>query len=113
MPVIDLPPKVLKGLSFSVPELILVRSWSEANGLHMVVRLDHGSETEDYEEVLALHVGDSAVCRWILWRNAKLVFVQPLIGRARKYGSVAEAFEALVAEQDVALTDIKPACWPG
>ena len=112
MPVVRLPSRALKGVSFSVPELILIASWSEANGLRMVVRLDHGSETEDYEEVLALHLGDSPLCRWIMWRGAQMVFVQPLIGRRQRYGSVAEAFEALTARQHIVVTDIKPARWP-
>jgi hypothetical protein len=112
MPVVQLPSKVLKGLSFRVPELTLIKSWSEANGLRMVVRLDHGSEAEDYEEVLAFHVGDSSLCQWIMWRNEKAVFIQPLIGRPQRYGSVAEAFEAIAAKQQVILTDIKPTRWP-
>jgi hypothetical protein len=112
MPVIGLPRKASKGLSFSVPELILIRSWSDANGLRMVVRLDHGSESEDYEEVLALHLGDSPQCHCIMWRGAKTVFVQPMAGHMRRFGSVAEAFEALTATQHVVVTDIAPACWP-
>ncbi len=112
MDVIQLPPKTLKGLSFSVAELTLIRSWSDANGLHMVVRLDHGSDVEDYEEVLAFHLGDSPLCRWIMWRNARAVFIQPLIGRKQRYGSAAEAFEAMASKRPVILTDIKPMCWP-
>jgi hypothetical protein len=112
MNVIQLPSKTLKGLSFSVAELILIKSWSEANGLCMVVRLDHGSDVEDYEEVLAFHLGDSPLCRWIMWRGARTVFIQPLIGRTQSYGSAAEAFEAMAPKRPVALTDIKPAGWP-
>jgi hypothetical protein len=59
MRVTQLPFKALKGLSFSVAELVLIGSWSEANGFRMVVRLDHGSDAEDYEEVLALHLAGS------------------------------------------------------
>jgi hypothetical protein len=111
MPVVQLP-STPKGLSFKVSELILARNWSAANNLRMVVRLDHGSDAEDYEEVLAVHVGDSTLCRWIMWRDVEVVFVQPLIGRTERYGSVAEAFEALAAKQQIVLTDIKPGRWP-
>ena len=111
MPVVRSQPRGLEGVSFSVPELILIGSWSVANGMRMVVRLDHGSETEDYEEVLALHLGDSPLCRWIMWRGAQTVFVQPLIGRRQQYASVAEAFEALTARHHIVVTDIKPARW--
>jgi hypothetical protein len=112
MDVIQFPAKTLKGLSFSVAELTLIRSWSEANRHHMVVRLDHGSDVEDYEEVLAFHLGDSPLCRWIMWRNARTVFIQPLIGRTQYYSSVAEAFEAMASKRPVGLTDIKPVAWP-
>lgn len=112
MPAIQLPAKVLKGLSFSVAELVLIGSWSEAIGFRMVIRLDHGSDVEEYEEVLALHIGDSPLCRWIMWRDARAVIIQPLIGRARRYQSAAEAFEAVVAKQPVVLTDIEPVSWP-
>ena len=112
MSVIQLPAKASKGQSFAVPELILIRSWSEAHGLRMVVRLDHGSEAEDYEEVLAFHRGESPLCCWIMWRNSRTVFVQPLIGRIQRYGSVAEAFEAMAAKRRVVVSDIEATRWP-
>jgi hypothetical protein len=105
-------PLTPKGLSFRVAELILVRNWSAENNFRMVVRLDHGSDAEIYEEVLAFHVGNSRLCRWIMWRDATAVFIQPLIGRIERYGSVAEAFESLAAKQQVVLTDIKAGRWP-
>jgi hypothetical protein len=112
MQVIQLPRKSLKGLSFSVPELILIASWSEANELRMVVRLDHGSDAEDYEEVLAFHLGESPLCRWIMWRSARSVFIQPLIGRTQCYASVAEAFESMTTKRREVLTNINPVGWP-
>jgi hypothetical protein len=112
MPITPLPVKTLKGLSFSVAELVLIKNWSMANGIRMVVRLDHGSDAEDYEEVLAFHLEDSRLCRCIMWRDATAVFVQPLIGRPERYGSAAEAFEALAAKHRVVLTDISPMRWP-
>ena len=111
MPVVHLP-ATPKGLAFKVAELILIQSWSAANNLRMVVRLDHGLDGESYEEVMAFHVGDSKLCRWIMWRDALSVFVQPLIGRIERYLSVAEAFESMAAKQQVVLTDIKPLRWP-
>jgi hypothetical protein len=112
MPVVQSPSNASKGQSFAVPELILIRSWSEANGLRMVVRLDHGSDAEDYEEVLAFHRGDSPLCCWIMWRNSRAVFVQPLIGRIQQYGSVAEAFETMTAKRRVVVSDIEATGWP-
>jgi hypothetical protein len=112
MPVIRLASKTLRGLSFALAELTLVRSWSEASSLRMVIRLDHGSDAEEFEEVLAFHLGDSSLCQCIMWRDATAVYVQPLIGRVRRYESVAEAFEALTTKQPVVLSDIKATEWP-
>jgi hypothetical protein len=108
MAVVRRSSKLPKGRSFTVSELILIANWSAANGLRMAVRLDHGSDTEEYEEVVAFHLGDSRPCRWIMWRSDRAVFVQPLIGRRQRYGSVAAAFEAMVARRRVVLTDIEP-----
>jgi hypothetical protein len=112
MPVIRLPARALTGLSFGVNELILIKNWSSASSLRMVIRLDHGTDVEEYEEVIAFHVGKSQVCRWIMWRNKDVVFVQPLIGRTKRYTSVAQAFEAMLPKQRDLLTDIDPVGWP-
>ena len=111
MSAVGLSSKAIKDLCFSIAELTLIESWSKANALRMAVRLDHGSDTEEYEEVLALHIGTSNLCHWILWRDADAVYLQPLIARLRRYRSVAEAFEALAEKSLCSLTDITPACW--
>jgi hypothetical protein len=103
---VEAQPRLLKGLSFAVSDLVLLRGRSEARSVRMVVRLDHGSDVEEYEEVLAFHSGESPLCRWIMWRNADAVFVQPLIGRRREYGSAVEAIEALLPKVPAFLTDI-------
>jgi hypothetical protein len=102
----------LRGLSFSIADLLLVGAWSAARGLEMVVRLDHGSETEEYEEVIAFHTASGRPCRFIMWRDATSVFVQPLIGRTRRYGSVVDAIVALTPRQPVVVTDVTAAPWP-
>jgi hypothetical protein len=89
------PGKALKGLSFDIDDLTLIRDRSEANGLHMVVRLDYGSDVEEYEEVLALHAGTNPQYRWLMWRNTNTVFVRSLDGRALRYGSATQAIDSL------------------
>ncbi len=101
------PAKTLKGLSFDVADLILIRSRSETHGLRVVVELDHGSDVEEYEEVLAFHAETSPQCRWLMWRNANTVFVRPNEGRARRYGSVTQAIDALVRKLPVISPDTK------
>ena len=79
----------------------------------MVIRLDHGSEAEEYEEVLAFHRGNSPLCDWIMWRDADRVLVQPLVGRARHFTSAAEAVESLAKKWQVVVADIiKTSNWP-
>ena len=104
--------KILRGLSFCIADLILVTAWSEAQSMRMAVRLDHGTDNEVYEEVLALHSADSALCCWLMWREAHSVVVQPLIGRSQRFGSVVDALEALEPRKRVAPTRIRATRWP-
>ncbi|HBK04729.1 MAG TPA: hypothetical protein DDZ81_02570 [Acetobacteraceae bacterium] len=105
-------PTALRGLSFSIADLILIGSWSEAIGVRMAVRLDHGSDTEEFEEVLAFHTKAGHPCRFIMWRDEDAVHVQPLIGRTRRYESAAAALAGLAPRQIVVVTDVKATRWP-
>jgi hypothetical protein len=105
----------VKGLSFRIADLILVMAWAEAQAMRMIVRLDGGTSTEDYEEVLALHSVETGSCRWLIWREAESVVVRPLTGRSRRHGSVVDALEALEALEPckrVAATEIRATRWP-
>jgi hypothetical protein len=72
----------------------------------MQIWLDHGSEDEEYEEVIAFYTGTNPLTGSILWRTAKSVFVQPLLGRKRRYACVATALDGLLPTQRVVVTDI-------
>ena len=102
----------LRGLSFSIADLTLFGAWAEAWGIHMAVRLDHGSDTEEYEEVLAFHPEPGGPCRWMIWRDEQAVFVQPLPGRTQHYRSVADVMSALTPRQADVVTDIVASRWP-
>ena len=106
------PTKLLKGLSFDIADLELIRSRSEAHGLRMVVRLDHGSDIDEYEEVLVFYSGTSPPCRWLMWRNANAVFVRSTDGRGGRYRSAAQAINALVRRRRIVVTDVKATRWP-
>jgi hypothetical protein len=95
MHTVQRPGKALKGLSFEIEDLDLIKDRSEAIGLRMVVRLDYGSDVDEYEEVLALHAGTNPQYRWLMWRNSSTVFVRSLDGRALRYESVTQAIDAL------------------
>jgi hypothetical protein len=103
----------LRGLSFSIADLLLVGAWSAARGLEMVVRLDHGTETEEYEEIIAFHTPSGRPCRFIMWRDATSVYVQPLIGRPRRHDTVVDAIMALTPQRPVVVTDVAASRWPG
>ncbi len=105
----------VKGLSFRIADLLLVGAWAEAQSMRMAVRLDHGTETEDYEEVLALHAMDTGFCRWVMWRETDGIVVQPLIGRSLRFATVIDALETLEAMEPcrrVAQTQIRATRWP-
>ncbi|MGD0109566.1 MAG: hypothetical protein ABSC06_36895 [Rhodopila sp.] len=96
-----------KGLAFEIADLVLVKSWAEMHDFRMTVRLDHGAAVdEDYEEVITFQMMTSPLYRSILWRNATAVFIQPLVGRGKQYGSVAAALDSLIPKSSVVLTDI-------
>ena len=90
------PPPVPRRVSaFDISDLMLLQGWAEFHEVQMVVELDHWVEGEEYEEVVAFYSKDSPLRRWILWRAASDIVVQPLIGRGRRFVSVAEALESL------------------
>jgi hypothetical protein len=84
------------GIAFDLADLVMVQGWSEYHDLRMVVELDYSAEGEEYEEVLALYPQESAFRRWMMWRGVGDIVVQPMMGRARRYPSVADALEALI-----------------
>jgi hypothetical protein len=91
-----IPPRLPKGLAFEIADLVLIKGWADGNNFHMSVRLDHGAAVdEEYEEVIAFQTEISPLYRLIMWRNAAAVFVQPLVGRGKRYDSVADALESL------------------
>jgi hypothetical protein len=102
-----------KGLAFEIEDLLLVKDWAELNDVRFAVRLDHGSEHEEYDEVIALQTDAQPYLSLLLWRNSQSVFVQPLIGRNLAFGSVGEALASLPVREDVVLTDITATAWPG
>ncbi|HEY7578093.1 MAG TPA: hypothetical protein VH855_10890 [Acetobacteraceae bacterium] len=89
-------PNVPTGLAFEIADLMMLQGWAEFHDVQMVVELDHCVEGDEYEEVVAFYAPDSQLRRWIIWRAANEIVVQPLIGRSCRFGSVADALETLV-----------------
>lgn len=84
------------GFAFELADLVMAQSWSEFHDLRMVVELDYCAEGEEYEEVLAFYPPNSAFRRWMIWRGVRGIVVQPMMGRAVSFQSVAEALERLI-----------------
>jgi hypothetical protein len=102
----------LKGLAFEIADLVFIRSWADRHDFQMLVRLDHGAEGEEYEEVVTFRTTLRPLSRLIMWRNAEAVFVQPLVGRRQQFANVGEALESLLPKQRVVLSDITATAWP-
>jgi len=88
------------GLSFDVPDLLLVQAWAEYHDLRLAVELDVCAEGEDYEEVLGLFAQPSGSRRWMIWRSCDGIVVQPMVGRPMLFDAVAEALEVLIPARD-------------
>ena len=84
------------GLAFELSDLVMAQGWSEFHDLRMVIELDYCAEGEEYEEVLAFYPRDSAFRRWMVWRGPRGIVVQPMMGRASCFESVAEALDRLI-----------------
>src|SRR5262245_17730498 len=89
-------PNAPMGLAFEIADLLLLQAWADFHNMNMVVELDHCVEGEEYEEVVAFYARDSRLRRWIIWRAAAAIVVQPLIGRGCRFSSVSEALENLI-----------------
>ncbi len=84
------------GLAFEVSDLVMTQGWADFHELRMVMELDYCAEGEEYEEVVALYPRDSAFRRWMMWRGPAGIVVQPMMGRASCFASMADALERLI-----------------
>jgi hypothetical protein len=84
----------LKGVAFAIADLLAIQRWAERNEVRMDIRLDHGVEDEEYEEVIAFH-SDATACFLLMWRDHNAVFAQPMPGRQLHFPSVATALSRL------------------
>ncbi len=89
------------GIAFDIEDLILTRIFAMLNQFNMVIRLDHGIEEEEYEEVIEFHSTKRRGCWVLMWRDATGIFVQPVLGRRRRHASVAEALKSLLGKSRV------------
>jgi len=103
------------GLAFEIPDLLLARAVAAAQGLRLAVELDHHTDCDELEEALALYSGNGEACRWVIWRSATAVVVQPMPGRPRRFASLELALAWLAPDRPEPLTEIAPlpaSPWP-
>ena len=101
-----------KGLAFEIADLVLAQSRAAFNNSRILVRLDHGAEDEEYEEVVALYTGSSSTSRLIMWRSETVIVVQPILGRKQEFPSMAEALDSIFPKGHTVLSDIFATAWP-
>lgn len=88
------------GLSFEVPDLLMLRAWAEYHELTMTMDLDTFTGTEEYEEIVNLSEPGSPHHRWMIWRSADGIVVQPRLGRAMLFDVMADALDLLIPAVD-------------
>lgn len=84
----------LKGMAFAIADLLVIQHWAARHDLRMNIRLDHGVDDEEYEEVIAFH-SETRACLLLMWRDQNSVFAQPMPGRQRRFASVSAALRDL------------------
>jgi hypothetical protein len=88
------------GLSFEIPDLLMLRAWSDFHNLRMAIELDVCADGDEYEEVLGIYHGGSAFRRWLIWRSPDGLVVQPTMGRTLIFDSMSDALEGLIPVAD-------------
>jgi hypothetical protein len=100
---VQLPPTFVKtptGLSFDIPDLLLLQGWAHFHDLRMTVELDLCVDGEEYEELLGLYDANRAFRRWLIWRSCDAIVVQPTMGRAMRFNCMSEALATLIPPLD-------------
>jgi len=88
------------GLSFAIPDLLMLQGWSDFHDLRMTVELDFCVDSDEYEELLGLYDANRAFRRWMIWRSCDGIVVQPTMGRSMLFDTMADVLEILIPVQD-------------
>jgi hypothetical protein len=92
--------KMPTGFSFDIPDLVMLRGWSDFHDLRMAIELDVCAEGEEYEELLGLYDRSRAFRRWMIWRSSDAIVVQPAMGHTMLFDCMAEALDTLIPAHD-------------
>jgi hypothetical protein len=83
------------GLSFSIEDLIAVRSWAEQRNLRLGVATDQVVDGAEFEEMLILAPKNRDRRTLTLWRTYSGLYAQTPHGRPRQFATVAEMLESI------------------
>lgn len=92
--------KVPTGLSFDVPDLLLLLGWVDYHDLRLAIDLDVSADGDEYEELLGLYDKDRAFRRWMIWRSCDGIVVQPAMGHTMLFDYMADALDVLIPSAD-------------
>lgn len=92
--------KLPTGLSFDIPDLLMVRGWAEFHSIRMTIDLDVCTDDDEYEEMIGLYDSSHVFRRWMLWRSREGIVVQPGVGRRMLFDAMGDALEFLLPARD-------------
>lgn len=90
------------GLSFDIPDLLMLQGWADFHNLRMAIDLDVCADGDEYEELLGLYEKDRAFRRWMIWRSCEGIVVQPAMSRPMLFDFMNDALEMLIPSGDEA-----------
>lgn len=88
------------GLSFDLPDLLMLRGWSDFHDLRLAIELDVCADGDEYEELLGLYDRTRAFRRWMIWRSCDGIVVQPTMGHKMLFDSMSDALEVMIPARD-------------
>jgi hypothetical protein len=88
------------GLSFDVPDLLMLQGWAAFHDLRMTIELDLCVDGDEYEELLGLYDANRAFRRWMIWRSCDGIVVQPAMRRTMLFDTMADVLEMLIPVRD-------------
>jgi hypothetical protein len=95
-----MPAGIPIGLSFDIPDLLMLQAWADFHDLRMSIDLDVCNEGEEYEELLGIHDKDRDFRRWMLWRSCDGIVVQPTMERSMLFDFMGDVLEILIPPGD-------------
>jgi hypothetical protein len=95
-----MPARAPTGLSFEIPDLLMLRAWTEFHDLRMSIDLDVCADGDEYEELLGIYDKDRAFRRWMLWRSCEGIVVKPAMDRSMLFDFMGDVLEILIPSDD-------------